>query len=45
MVKNLTPIKLNKKYQKRKILLIWNNFEYNATLTINNVIVNQDQTT
>lgn len=43
--KILTPIKLNKKISKKKdIKLIWNNFEYNATLTINNVIVNnQDQ--
>ena len=45
--KILTPIKLNKKISKKKdIKLIWDNFEYNATLTINNVIVNnQDQTT
>tara|TARA_B110000858_G_C17783431_1_gene465946 strand:+ start:28 stop:1305 length:1278 start_codon:yes stop_codon:yes gene_type:complete len=37
----LTPFKLNKKISKKKdIKLIWDNFEYNATLMINNVIVN-----
>ena len=40
--KIISPLKLNKKIIKnKKIKLIWDNFEYNANLTLDKVIIKQ----